>query len=323
MAARNCLLCGKPLSRIWAGTGEDFCSREHRNQYRLRRGMDRLLEANKVASVMRRRESPKQIPESGLCALGPASPRGFLDPLRVAPAEAVLPFSQPGARPALQSASSYLRPRALAGERGVARELPAAKPFGVQPTRFPGMPIRRDARVAAAPPASLRRKAGAPSERRSTSARWAAPRQPVVACLKLRNEQPPGAPMAGPRVTRGRAAGNRGIALRVSTSAGFLIPERKLPASRANIAGGGFAWPDVKKLTAAAAPAQGSARVTAVESAHGAIRLPSPPKPVLERRFEWPEALEMNVPCRNTANGWRVSAVSFGSADESVAKERK
>src|ERR1051325_9594254 len=62
MAAKTCLLCGKPLSRIWAGTGEDFCSREHRNTYRLRKGMDRLLEANKVANVMRRRESPRPIP---------------------------------------------------------------------------------------------------------------------------------------------------------------------------------------------------------------------------------------------------------------------
>src|SRR5580693_4821671 len=61
MNARNCLLCGKALSRIWLGAGEDFCSREHRNQYRLRRGMDRLLEANKVANLMRRRENPKPI----------------------------------------------------------------------------------------------------------------------------------------------------------------------------------------------------------------------------------------------------------------------
>lgn len=62
MNARTCLLCGKALSRIWVGAGEDFCSREHRNQYRLRRGMDRLQEANKVASLMRRRENPKPIP---------------------------------------------------------------------------------------------------------------------------------------------------------------------------------------------------------------------------------------------------------------------
>src|SRR3954452_5580351 len=80
MAARTCMLCGKSLSRIWAGNGEDFCSREHRNQYRLRRGMDRLLEVNKVANVMRRRENPRQIPTASLRSKGNASQRGFLDP---------------------------------------------------------------------------------------------------------------------------------------------------------------------------------------------------------------------------------------------------
>src|ERR1035438_2411103 len=62
MNARNCLLCGKALSRIWVGAGEDFCSREHRNQYRLRLGMDRLQEANKVGTCRRGRENPKPIP---------------------------------------------------------------------------------------------------------------------------------------------------------------------------------------------------------------------------------------------------------------------
>ena len=66
MNPRTCLLCGKPLSRIWVGAGEDFCSREHRNQYRLRRGMDRLLEANKVANLIRRRELPKSMRETRL-----------------------------------------------------------------------------------------------------------------------------------------------------------------------------------------------------------------------------------------------------------------
>src|SRR3954454_5836312 len=80
MAARTCMLCGKALSRIWAGNGEGFCSREHRNQYRLRRGMDRLLEANKVANVMRRRENPRQIPTASLQSTGPASQRGFFNP---------------------------------------------------------------------------------------------------------------------------------------------------------------------------------------------------------------------------------------------------
>src|SRR5438874_7280748 len=78
--SKNCLLCAKPLSRIRVGGGEDFCSREHRNQYRLRRGMDRLLEANKVANVMRRRENPRQIPTASLHSTGPALQRGFFDP---------------------------------------------------------------------------------------------------------------------------------------------------------------------------------------------------------------------------------------------------
>ena len=36
MTARTCQLCGKPLSRLRVGGDGDFCSREHRNQHRLR-----------------------------------------------------------------------------------------------------------------------------------------------------------------------------------------------------------------------------------------------------------------------------------------------
>src|SRR5947199_1397115 len=61
MNAKTWQLCGKPLGRIRVGADGDFCSREHRNQYRLRQGMDRLTEANKMASLMRRREQPKPI----------------------------------------------------------------------------------------------------------------------------------------------------------------------------------------------------------------------------------------------------------------------
>jgi hypothetical protein len=66
MNGRVCQLCGKPLSRIWAGSGGDFCSREHRNQHRLRCGMDTLLEANKHASLMRRRDQLRQFPAKSL-----------------------------------------------------------------------------------------------------------------------------------------------------------------------------------------------------------------------------------------------------------------
>src|SRR5581483_4409920 len=68
MSVKTCQLCGKALSRMRVGSDGDFCSREHRNQFRLRKGMDRLMEANKVASLMRRRENPKQIPLAQLLA---------------------------------------------------------------------------------------------------------------------------------------------------------------------------------------------------------------------------------------------------------------
>src|ERR1035441_7128988 len=61
MSAKACLLCGKPLGRLRVGGDGEFCSREHRNQHRLRRGMDRLEEANKVTSLIRRRENPRHI----------------------------------------------------------------------------------------------------------------------------------------------------------------------------------------------------------------------------------------------------------------------
>src|ERR1039457_1676164 len=77
MNARTCQLCGKPLSRFAVGSGGDFCSREHRNQYRLRLGMDRLMEADKVASLMRRRENAKQISTEFLLTDYDVAPRSY------------------------------------------------------------------------------------------------------------------------------------------------------------------------------------------------------------------------------------------------------
>jgi len=71
------LLCGKPLSRIWVGAGDDFCSREHGNQYRLKRGMDRLTETNKVSILMRRRENLRPIASASLPLDSAASRRDF------------------------------------------------------------------------------------------------------------------------------------------------------------------------------------------------------------------------------------------------------
>ena len=80
MSAKSCQLCGKPLSRLRVGGDGDFCSREHRNQHRLRAGMDRLEEANKVTSLMRRRENPRHISAERLMCNSALDRRGFFEP---------------------------------------------------------------------------------------------------------------------------------------------------------------------------------------------------------------------------------------------------
>src|SRR5579872_7097654 len=91
MSARSCQLCGKALSRIWVGSGGDFCSREHRNQYRLRQGMDRLQEANKVANVMRRREQLRPLTSPATANEASISRRGFFHTPFVATSKPELP----------------------------------------------------------------------------------------------------------------------------------------------------------------------------------------------------------------------------------------
>jgi hypothetical protein len=79
MSAKTCLHCGKTLVFIRVGAGGDFCSREHRNQYQLRRGMDCLAEANKVATLARRRETPKALFGEAAGGSSAAEPRRFAE----------------------------------------------------------------------------------------------------------------------------------------------------------------------------------------------------------------------------------------------------
>src|SRR4051794_4653358 len=134
MAARTCLFCGKPLSRIFAGAGEDFCTREHRNQYRLRKGMDRLHEANKVASVIRRRESPRQIPLEQLRADGEVAPRAFLEPHPISETRMtfVIPALSPITSARLSGASELVSPIADCAADPIA--LPGPTTFAVTST---------------------------------------------------------------------------------------------------------------------------------------------------------------------------------------------
>src|SRR5690348_5885326 len=97
MSVKTCQLCGKPLGR--RGSDGEFCSKEHRNQSQLRRGLDRLEEADKVATLMRRRENPRPIPAEQLMTPGTCEARATTESapyparqqeLRIQPLQAAL-----------------------------------------------------------------------------------------------------------------------------------------------------------------------------------------------------------------------------------------
>jgi hypothetical protein len=144
MNARTCLLCGKSLGRIWVGAGDDFCSREHGNQYRLKRGMDRLTETNKISSLMRKRENPKPITAAQL-------PLDFASARRDFP-EVSIPAAGRTRLPSLRSLSVSSTPRiSTVSESCVAPRLPrrAGPSEPRQPdTSFFRFPARKLAPVA-------------------------------------------------------------------------------------------------------------------------------------------------------------------------------
>ena len=150
MSARTCLLCGKPLSRIWVGAGDDFCSREHGNQYRLKRGMDRLTETNKISSLMRRRENPRPITAARL-PLDSASARRDFPEMKI-PAGVGARF--PSLRPFSVSATPRI---ATVSGRYVEPRLP--RPAGSSKPRQPDSSFLRFSARKTAPVAPVRKAA--------------------------------------------------------------------------------------------------------------------------------------------------------------------
>ncbi len=148
------MLCGKPLSRIWVGAGEDFCSREHGNQYRLKRGMDRLTETNKISSLMRRRENPRLITAASLPLDSASSRRGFPEEKIPAAGGTRFPFLRPlsvSSTPRISPVSDrYLEPRLsrLAGASQPRQpdssllRFSAGKTARVAPMRRTELPVR-------------------------------------------------------------------------------------------------------------------------------------------------------------------------------------
>ncbi|SPF48384.1 conserved hypothetical protein [Candidatus Sulfopaludibacter sp. SbA4] len=205
MNPRTCLLCGKPLSRIWVGAGEDFCSREHRNQYRLRRGMDRLLEANKVASLMRRREQPKPI--SATLQAGTAAAR-VTDPAPI------------------RLSGSGIKPRYPASKWSPPVRIPAARSWvqGYRTRAENGEP--RECGILRGQDSGAARVVLSKGTRQI---------EPPGATYLEKTRQP--RPV--------RTPGRHGSALRVSASAGFKLPAKRgrhFPAARHPLAS--MRWPD-------------------------------------------------------------------------------
>ena len=175
MTARSCQLCGKPLSRLRVGGDVDFCSREHRNQHRLRRGMDRLEEANKVTSLMRRRENPRHISSTQLMCNSALEHRGYFEPKQLAPKDRAAAYSpvlrDPTAPRVVSGADRYVPPRAsrLAGTQ-VSRRADASLVRIDGRGTLPVVPPRRQklpAQISQAPLVSLScERAAAPASPR-------------------------------------------------------------------------------------------------------------------------------------------------------------
>ncbi len=290
--------------------------------------MDRLLEAGKVASVMRRRESPRQIPPDTLRSLGPASPRGFQDPKPPRDLEEVAGFVAPHVRPVLQnrleSTSRFRTAPAYAGQEVRGRdEASRPMPFPKPPALTPPIAITMPAHVAQAPPSPLSHAAAdTPSKRLMPILAW----RTISRARQIRGRAPEVAAAAldsAPPVSR-LAAAAKGRALRVSMSAGFRIPDWKLQAVRGGAPEiAGMVWPGVRELAPAGAAGAAGPAVSEVPVSRPPMCVPAAPPADFERRFQWPGILGITIHFLNTANGQRTAFVPFGSPDDFSAKERR
>jgi hypothetical protein len=170
MNAKSCQLCGKPLSRLRVGSDGEFCSREHRNQHRLRAGMDRLEEANKVTSLMRRRENPRHISAARLMCNSALEQRAFLEPRQLVSKTDIGVFAPVLSGPAAPRISGgedrYQPPRASRMEgTGVSRRAEGARLRINGRANAPQVPPRRQkllVQISQAPLVALRCQTPAP-----------------------------------------------------------------------------------------------------------------------------------------------------------------
>lgn len=327
MSVRSCLLCGKPLSRIWVGSGEDFCSREHRNQYRLRRGMDRLLEANKVASVMRRRENLRTLSAGQLMQDGVLLPRAF-PPMATGGArahQALMPQPAIDCGVHLAATAGPLPPRPQRQAPETRPALPPAFPVPLFPPRAPRLEIRVPEALPPAPalPSTRARTASPERPQKLLISPWRMELSPV-----LRGRKPPVAARAECRKPIAKACSKprQGHAFRVSMGTGFRLPEWRLrPVLLPAPALGDIAWPQalIPRVAPGRTPAAGVAGlVPVIQLQPPAMCLPPAPHGGWQRSFRWPGTIDLAGCFVNPPVIPRTAFVPFGNGEESSGKDR-
>jgi hypothetical protein len=328
MSARTCLLCGKPLSRIWVGAGDDFCSREHGNQYRLKRGMDRLTETNKISSLMRRRENPMPIVSASLPLDSASSSRDFPEMKISAAGRTRFPSLRPllvSSKPRLAPVSnSYMRPRLprRAGSSEPRQPDSSLLRFSARKTA-PVVPVRRiemPVRIPRARAALLRdRIVGSASEHRGFGAlRHASIREHVgLGAIPPSRIEPPSAEcfLYNRRPRRIKTPPRNASVQGLSRGFGFRRPARRRavsvwpmrprvavvprlsPARQMPFAG--------NKLNHPAAPRFMSRRISTRE-----LECPSFVAPVNPTEIKWPGAVRIG---KRSFNGHTLAVRDWGS----------
>jgi hypothetical protein len=325
MNARTCQLCGKPLSRLRGGVDGDFCSREHKSQYGLRLGMDRLQEANKVANLMRRRENPRQFAAARLMCNSAGSAR-VCDSLKLLAAQ-VLPA---GLSPVFSVAG---KPQMATGPQGYLQPQPARLP-GVSKARRPDssrirITSRKTAPALRRHEVSLRAKL---AQARITALHTAPPEtvaQPRrfdllphsrtrvelglgPATLHTANALGMVSIHQTPRTFKLRTTPQKGNALRVSSGIGFRVPRAHLPEqASAPAMRSALVWPhQLHSTTPGSVARQAAPKLLQVGLPIPNVKCPAGPRPTRPARF-----LRANVvalAARRPAAGLKPPARSGG-----------
>ena len=305
MNPRTCQLCGKPLSRLRVGSDGDFCSKEHRNQFRLRRGMDRLVEVNKVASLMRRRENPRQIAFNRLMCQSAITPRGFSQPqpthLHTTPFR-YYPEYQSFETPHITAhAEHFLQapPSLLPGHSSRRKPNDGAVKIRARSSELelPAARCDLEAHVAPAPACRLRHGSGArPRHREYNLLRRSGIRVDVgkgPAAFRRVRFSGTEALRHGVRLVKPASMAVVGNALRVSIGRGFKLPAMELRTIQTNpVLNSALKYPQRAMTLAPPMSDTGSrSRISPVSSTAILMRLPRSPRGALTSTFVYPGTL--------------------------------